>query len=339
MRRILSSFLIPQRDEELWFEDGNLVLYAGEVEFRVYKGPFMAQSAFFKDMLSLPQPSDPPDGDGKSHSASAGTPSCAIVHLTDSPQDVRHFLRSFVEGGIKYEPTFDEVSAYIRLGHKYQCEQMVSRAVAYLRQYYVSDFNRWFAVTSLDPPAFRAVHRIGVVNLARLAGADDLLPVALMCCCILGPEIGDGFAREDGTHEALARADLARCFVGRARLLEAAFVAAHRTFRPPVADGCTQAERCTRALQQLLEGLVDHTGMMKDLRDLRIDSSKSAYIIETDEERALCRRCVAMVGKNGRGAEHHRDIFCRLPEMMGVVVKDWMKPRGGEQDQDDVTTT
>ena len=33
--------------------------------------------------------------------------------------------------------------------------------------------------------------------------ADALLPVALMCCCMLGPEIADGFAREDGTRETL----------------------------------------------------------------------------------------------------------------------------------------
>ena len=88
----------PQQDPELWFEDGNLVLVAGNVEFRVYKGPFMAQSGFFKDMLSLPQPSPL---EGGAASAGGPSPSCAIVHLADSPEDVRHFLRVFVEGAIR----------------------------------------------------------------------------------------------------------------------------------------------------------------------------------------------------------------------------------------------
>ena len=79
-----------------WFEDGNLILVAGNVEFRVYKGPLIVQSGFFKDMLSLPQPQD-----GLVACASSG-PSCAVVPLTESAQDVRHFLRTFFEGTLRY---------------------------------------------------------------------------------------------------------------------------------------------------------------------------------------------------------------------------------------------
>ncbi|KAI0688239.1 hypothetical protein C8T65DRAFT_746730, partial [Cerioporus squamosus] len=103
-------------DEELWFEDGNLSIVAGGVEFRIYKGPLMKQSGFFKDMLSLPQPSPSAGG------------SCATVQVSDSPEDMRHFLRAFVDGSLRYEPTFHEISAYIRLGHKYQCDKLVQRS-------------------------------------------------------------------------------------------------------------------------------------------------------------------------------------------------------------------
>ena len=180
------------------------------------------------------------------------------------------------------------------------------------------------------------MHRIGVVNLARLAGADYLLPVALMCCCMLGPEISEGFTREDGTKETLALDDLARCFVGRAKLLEATFVAAHRTFRSTVSDACRDPVRCQGALQRLLQELVEHAGMMGDIRDLRFDNSKTDYINETDEERALCAKCFAMVGKNGRQAEQHREIFKKLPEMMGVTVEGWSA--GPENIQADAVT-
>ena len=72
----------PQPDDEFWLEDGNLTLIAGDVEFRVYKGPLMAVSPVFKDMLSLPQPA-----------ATQVEPACPVIPLPDSPADLRHVLR------------------------------------------------------------------------------------------------------------------------------------------------------------------------------------------------------------------------------------------------------
>ncbi|RDX45991.1 hypothetical protein OH76DRAFT_1407329 [Lentinus brumalis] len=301
----------PQPDEDLWFEDGNLSIVTGNVEFRIYKGPLMKQSGFFKDMLSLPQPSPPASG------------SCATVHVSDSPEDMRHFLRTFVEGCLRFEPNFNEISAYIRLGHKYQCDKLVQRSVDYLKKYYVDNFDEWFKVTSLDPPTFQSIHRIGVVNLARLAGADALLPVALMCCCMLGADISKGFIREDGTLETLSVEDLTRCFVGRAKLLEATFVATHRTFRNTVALDCKNPPRCKEALQRLLHQMIENAELMRDIRDLRFDNSKTDYINSTDDDRELCSRCFAMIGKTGRQQEQHKEIFRKLPEIMDVQVEGW----------------
>lgn len=45
----------PQPDHEFWLDDGNLALIAGDVEFRVYKGPLIATSPVFNTMLLLPQ--------------------------------------------------------------------------------------------------------------------------------------------------------------------------------------------------------------------------------------------------------------------------------------------
>jgi hypothetical protein len=48
----------PQRVQDLWFEDGNLVIQAGNSQCRVYRGVLATRSLVFKDMLSFPQPSD-----------------------------------------------------------------------------------------------------------------------------------------------------------------------------------------------------------------------------------------------------------------------------------------
>ena len=75
----------PARDEEFWYEDGNVILIAQTVEFRVFKGILADVSPVFKDMLSLPQPADAETSHG-----------CAVVHVTDSPGDLRHILRVYM---------------------------------------------------------------------------------------------------------------------------------------------------------------------------------------------------------------------------------------------------
>lgn len=76
-----------ERDEEFWENDGNVVLVARNVEFRVYKGVLAYHSPVFADMFSLPQPAD----------ASSETPhDCPVVHLDDSPEDLRHILRAIL---------------------------------------------------------------------------------------------------------------------------------------------------------------------------------------------------------------------------------------------------
>ncbi len=86
------------RDPELWFDDGNLVLIAGGVQFCVYKGLLTSQSAVFKDMLSLPQPAS----DDASLQDDSTSLIRATVHLSDSPEDLRHFLRAFTSGSLRY---------------------------------------------------------------------------------------------------------------------------------------------------------------------------------------------------------------------------------------------
>ena len=82
----------PTPDDEFWLEDGNLTLIAREsIEFRVYKGPLISNAPVFKDMLSLPQPDGGPSGCTCGYAP-------ALVHLTDSPEDLRHLLRVLVPG-------------------------------------------------------------------------------------------------------------------------------------------------------------------------------------------------------------------------------------------------
>ena len=72
-----------QRSEEFWFDDGSIVLVAQQkTGFRVYRALLVAQSTIFADMFVSSSPS-----------AEEMIEGCPVVHLSDTPEDIAHFLR------------------------------------------------------------------------------------------------------------------------------------------------------------------------------------------------------------------------------------------------------
>ena len=169
------------------------------------------------------------------------------------------------------------------------------------------------------PPRFRPIHAIGVVNLARLTRTDWLLPTALMACCELGHEITEGFAREDGTRETLSLADLGRCFAGKTRLAEANVATMHAVFAQDVAECCQHPGRCKYVLRKLLNALLADVALAKSMQWYE---SWQPFVDRVDSGRELCWRCYRMVTET-RQETQEAEIFCKLPEMMGVEVEGW----------------
>ena len=81
-----------EQDPEFWFKDGNILLVAGGVEFKVYRGVLVDRSPVYRDMFSLPQPPS-------SESSPSPTEEMPVVHLSDSPEDLRHILRACMPTG------------------------------------------------------------------------------------------------------------------------------------------------------------------------------------------------------------------------------------------------
>jgi BTB/POZ domain len=46
----------PTRSDEVWYDDGNIVLQAGGEQFRVHKSILSKYSTVFRDMFKVPQP-------------------------------------------------------------------------------------------------------------------------------------------------------------------------------------------------------------------------------------------------------------------------------------------
>ena len=74
----------PHRVEELWFDDGNIVLQAGTRQFRVFRGILASRSPIFRDMLAVG--AQPPDADL--------IDGCPLVVLPDGAREMTSFLKA-----------------------------------------------------------------------------------------------------------------------------------------------------------------------------------------------------------------------------------------------------
>lgn len=75
------------RRADFWFNDGNVILLAGNVAFKVHRGNLERHSDVFHDLLTLPQPPDITTFED-----------CNIIELHDSPSDLWYLLKALYDG-------------------------------------------------------------------------------------------------------------------------------------------------------------------------------------------------------------------------------------------------
>ncbi|KAF7326808.1 hypothetical protein MSAN_02496200 [Mycena sanguinolenta] len=178
-----------KRIPELWFDDGNIILQAGNSQFRVYRGILAARSTVFQDMLSLPQPPDSELVDG-----------CPTVRLPDSERDVTVFLRAIFDSSFfmpfPTRTTFNIVKGCLRLGNKYGVDYLFRRALIHMSAAYNTTLSSWdqdlvhifedesdgleLATVTWERPD-EATYRIFFIQLIREVNALWLLPDAFYC--------------------------------------------------------------------------------------------------------------------------------------------------------------
>lgn len=322
------------QDAEFWIADGTVILLAGNVMFRVYQGVLAEHSPVFAEMLSLPQP------------ANVSVP-CPVIKLYDNPEDWRHMLRLLVpRKGSKYassqpnylvdvltvlgrftphhEPTFDMLSAYIRLAHKYQMDDILEQWMVYLKRHFTSSFYRWVSHDRLVPGRLTNIHAIGVVNLARLTGHTSILPTALAVCTTLDEKIIDGFAREDGTREQLSADDLGRCFKLQKALIQANAAAVLKALSSkPSPIECRHSNVCESQLEEILE--THHKQSFASFLAPEGLVPKWKPYNEQQEEYGICGVCRDMIDDVYHTEQW--EIWRRLPLELGLEVDGWGKSR------------
>ncbi|KAL1742645.1 hypothetical protein HDZ31DRAFT_65796 [Schizophyllum fasciatum] len=187
--------------QDLFFQDGNIVLQAEKTLFRLYKGFLASKSTVFRDMLAFPQP----EGRGRTLLG------CPVVEMYDNSEDATHFLRALSDPSylLPGKPTsFAEVAAVLRLANKYDTPFLVERAVAHVASVYPPTLAGW-ARRNEERTVRRAPYLcVAVLQLAREqpAALTCVLPQVLYACAdgLSVAEIFDGVdfcygvASEDG---------------------------------------------------------------------------------------------------------------------------------------------
>ena len=72
---------------DFWFKDGNVILLAGSVAFKVQRGVIERHSDVFRDILSIPQPLEEETFED-----------CHIVEIYDEPADLWCLLKALYDG-------------------------------------------------------------------------------------------------------------------------------------------------------------------------------------------------------------------------------------------------
>jgi len=80
------------RSQDVWYDDGNVVIQTENIVFKVFRGILASNSAVFADMFSVPQPT---------HDAGPDVyDSCPLIQIYDTPEDARHFLKAIHDAGL-----------------------------------------------------------------------------------------------------------------------------------------------------------------------------------------------------------------------------------------------
>ncbi|RPD55970.1 hypothetical protein L227DRAFT_579187 [Lentinus tigrinus ALCF2SS1-6] len=301
-----------QWDDKFRFDDGSIVLVAGTTAFKVYKGLLSAQSHVFSDMLFAGNPHATQVFDG-----------CPVVHLSDSPEDLRHLLRTLISKeqilvyaqDFAHAYTFDQLSALTRLSHKYGIESVERQAIACLKTYYADTFEAWEGAKG-----FRAMPEagqgIGAIRLARLTNNPAMLPVAFYECAILGGKIVQGWTREDGTVERLGWEDLERCIDGYGALCRMIDYRIECLFKVEPCAACTSRIRCKTGMRDLYADQIEFKW-----KTPRLLHSVADEIEEWARDYSLCEHCAELIKEHDRS--ERRDLWARLPSIFGLSIEGW----------------
>ena len=180
-----------KRSARFWFDDGNVVLQAGDAQFRVHRSHLALHSEIMKDCFSCPQPEGAPTVEG-----------CPLVHLPDSAIDIENLcallyglyqcvINSILSASklTQYYCSIDVqgidlsyLGTMIRMGRKYDISFIKVSALKCLRNLFPRTLEQW-GVSHQEVTEIVSRSRsflFEVVNMAYENHIPSILPAAFL---------------------------------------------------------------------------------------------------------------------------------------------------------------
>ncbi|KJA19711.1 hypothetical protein HYPSUDRAFT_44000 [Hypholoma sublateritium FD-334 SS-4] len=121
------SMTVARRSEKFWFDDGSVVLQVESVQYRVHRSILASYSPVFNDLFRVPQP------EGDRSGWVDGCPTvCMAGDTTRDWESVLGFIYKPSSLALKW-PDVGRLAGMMRLGKKYQIDDIFAEALARLR--------------------------------------------------------------------------------------------------------------------------------------------------------------------------------------------------------------
>ncbi|KAJ6472837.1 hypothetical protein C8R47DRAFT_987629 [Mycena vitilis] len=205
---------------KIWYSDGSVVLQVEMTQFRVHASILSSSSNVFRDMFEVGRAPDNLDGQVEG---------CPLVRLYgDQAVEFEMVLDALYDRTFYKEQAkpFALVAAMLRLGKKYEFDQLREDAVTRLERSFPLSLEHFrerkerAQIVPYDGLTYDAV------NLARETGLLSILPAALYCASAHSSEIADvhrailqGLPGADGAPVHLNSDDKAVCILAMSPLL------------------------------------------------------------------------------------------------------------------------
>ncbi|KAJ7613650.1 hypothetical protein DFH06DRAFT_1109159 [Mycena polygramma] len=168
---------------DIWFEDGNIILQAEDMQFRVYKGTLRSSSEVTVNM----EDSKVVDG-------------CPVLNLHDSPVELAFVLRTIFYRWSYPDNTpwpFSVVAAFLRLGRKYELHAAYASALARLTAAFPSSLDEYIVAHWRKNIlcSGRAEIVTDTILLCRELDLPQLLPAAFWFLAIHSESLGENITR------------------------------------------------------------------------------------------------------------------------------------------------
>lgn len=218
--------------QNLWFEDGDIIIAAQSRRFRVHKAFMSLHAAVIKDMLSFPQPAE--------QESTEGVP---IVTFPDDERDMEYFVRAVYDKGYfmfashhrprwgtaisdreKSEPAplpYELVESVLRMSHKYDASRIRTQALFHLVTFIAGTAGEVVRPpTKIGEPTREMLPLLkALISLAREVQALWALPQLLYWTSLQPAQLLAETQMWAGRPQQLCSDDLVACLAGYQHIL------------------------------------------------------------------------------------------------------------------------